>query len=116
VICSREARGFGYCHLLKWARFPLYHFCSRLCLDIGAAIAKENFGMIDKTTRERAAIKATRKSLAETLTKLGLMKPFFDRSADDIDAIIEACVDGYQASLQTQARQLSKEFDDDIPF
>ena len=89
------------------------------CLVIGEALARQNLGvisMIDKSERERRAIKATRRNLAETLTELGLMEPFFKRSAEDIDAIIEACIDGFQASLTGQTRELSRELNDEIPF
>jgi hypothetical protein len=80
------------------------------CLDAGAALAHRNKGMIDKTTLEKMAIKDARRPLAEVLAELGLMGPFHDRSANEIDRIIEACVDGFQASMQRQT------LNDDIPF
>ena len=80
------------------------------CLDAGTALANRDNGMIDKTDLEKQAIRDARRHLAEVLAELGLMEPFFDRSADDIDRIIEACVDGFQSAMQRRA------LDDEIPF
>ncbi|MBK8909265.1 MAG: hypothetical protein IPM60_15715 [Rhodospirillales bacterium] len=80
------------------------------CLDAGSALAKRKDGMIDKTDMERRAIKDARRFFAEALTELGLMEPFHDRSAEDIDRLIEACVDGFQDSMQRQS------LNDDLPF
>jgi hypothetical protein len=80
------------------------------CLDAGSSLAGRNNGMIDKTDMERRAIRDARRFFAEALTELGLMPPFYDRSAADIDRLIEACVDGFQDSMQRQS------LNDDIPF
>src|SRR5262245_22719614 len=110
ALCSRQARGFGYVHHLRWDRFPYYRFCSMRCLDGGSALANRNNGMIDKTDMEQQAIKDARRFLAETLAELWLMELFHDRSADDIDRIIEACVDGFRDSMQRQSANV------DVPF
>ena len=79
------------------------------CLNIGAAIAKRNRGMVDKTELEAHAIKAARRNFAEVLTELGLMGPFHNRSAD-VDRIIEACIDGFQAAMRRET------LNNDIPW
>ena len=110
ALCGRQARGFGYCHQLRWDRHPYHRFCSMACLMAGSAIAQRNFGMIDKTDMETRAIVEARRNLAEALTEMGLMQAFFDRSAEDIDCLIEACVDGFQTSMRRQSDA------GDIPF
>ncbi|WP_134727211.1 DUF6511 domain-containing protein [Paracoccus luteus] len=75
--------------------------------------------MIDKTARERQAIRDARTHFAEALTDLGLMEPFFHRSAEDIDRLIEAAVTGYIDSMQDQAARKERTgtgLDDPIPF
>ena len=80
------------------------------CLTAGSANAQGNHGMIDKTDMEMRAIREARRMLAEALTEMGLMEPFFHRPAGDIDRVIEACIDGFQASMQRQSD------DGDVPF
>lgn len=119
AVCAREARGFGYCHGLRWDRHPYHRFCSRRCQDVGSAIAQRNNGMIDKTAREAQAIRDARTLFAEALTDLGLMEPFFHRSAEDIDRLIEAAVTGYIDSMQDQAARKERTgtgLDDPLPF
>ena len=75
--------------------------------------------MIDKTAREAQAIRDARMLFAEALTDLGLMAPFFDRTAADIDRLIEAAVTGYIDSMQDQAarkERIGTVLDDPIPF
>jgi hypothetical protein len=73
------------------------------CLTAGSAIARRNHGMIDKTDMEARAIFEARRNLAEALSDMDLMEPFFDRPAEDIDCLIEACVEGFQASMRRQS-------------
>ena len=103
AICGRQNRGFGYVHQLRPDWFPSYRFCSMRCLDVGAALARRKNGLIDKTDMEKTAIKDARRFFAEALTELGLMEAFFDRKPEEIDQLIEACVDGFQDSMQSQS-------------
>lgn len=114
ALCVREAKGFGYQHRLD-TTFPRHRFCSIACCEAGGALAQRSGGVIDKTPMEAQAIKDARRPLAETLTELGLMAPFHNRSAAEIDRIIEACIDGFQASMQRQAAERGPFFND-IPF
>ena len=59
--------------------------------------------MIDKSEMEARAVKDARRALAEALVELGLMDAFRNRSAAEIDRVIEACIDGFQASMRRQA-------------
>ncbi|MET3791798.1 DUF6511 domain-containing protein [Aquamicrobium terrae] len=75
--------------------------------------------MIDKTAREAKAIRDARRLFAEALTELGLMAPLFNRSAAEIDRLIEAAVTGYIDSMQDQAARIERTgtvLDDEIPF
>lgn len=113
ALCGRQARGFGYVHRLRRDRHPCHRFCSRRCQELGSALAMGKDGMIDKTEMERRAIRDARRHLAEALNELGLMAPFHDRTAEEIDRLIEACIDGYQESM---LRQAGTPFDDPLPF
>ncbi len=110
AVCSREARGFYYTHELRPNRYPTFALCSRLCQRAGAAIAKRNHGLIDKTDIEKRALKDARQPFAEVLTELNLMSAFRDRTPEEIDRIIEVCVDGFAESMKRQA------LNDDISF
>jgi hypothetical protein len=115
ALCGREARGPGYTHELRFDRFPTYAFCSGRCLEAGSAMARRCSGVIDKTCMETQAIKDARRYFAEVLTELALLAPFHDRSPAEIDRIIEACIDGFQDSMQRQAAQRDP-MDSAIPF
>jgi hypothetical protein len=89
------------------------------CLDAGAASARENNGMIDKTARELQALKDARKPFAEALTNLGLMDAFYNRTAAEIDLLLEAAVTGFIESMQHQVAAKERNgqlLDDSIPF
>jgi len=75
--------------------------------------------MIDKTARETQALKDARRPFAEALTETGLMESFFNRTAAEIDRLIEAAVTGYIESMQVQAatpERIGAPPDDPIPF
>jgi hypothetical protein len=110
AICCRQAKSFGYVHQLRPDLYPTFQFCSLRCQGAGAALAGRQGGMIDKTEMEQQAIKDARRPFAEALIELGLMEEFFDLSAEQIDELIEAAVDGFQQSMQCQA------LNEDLPF
>jgi hypothetical protein len=115
ALCARQARGFRYVHQPTADRYPRLSFCSMRCLDCGAAHAARSNGMIKKTDFERRAIREARQFFARALTELGLMDPFFHRTADDIDILIEACVDGFQESMKRQV-EAQNALADEVPF
>ena len=115
ALCSREAKGFGYVHQLRLEAFPHYRFCSLRCCQAGTALGQRRGGVIDKTPMEARAIQEARRFFAEVLAELDLLAPFHNRSAAEIDRIIEACVDGFQSSMQRQAAERDP-LDDPIPF
>ena len=115
ALCGRATKGFGYTHPPAVLPHQTHLFCSMRCLDAGAAYVKARGPVIDKTRMETQAIKDARRFFAEVLTELGLLAPFHDRTAADIDRIIEACVDGFQDSIQRQAAARSP-IEDPIPF
>lgn len=85
------------------------------CCEAGGALAQRSGGVIDRTPMEARALKDARRPFAEVLQELDLLAPFATRSAAEIDRIIEACIDGFQASMQRQAAERGPFFDD-IPF
>ena len=115
ALCGRETKGFGYTHPPALLPERTHLFCSMRCLTAGAAYVKARRSVIDKTRMETQAIKDARRFLAEVLTEMGLLAPFHDRTAADIDRIIEACVDGFQDSMQRQASARGP-IEDPIPF
>jgi hypothetical protein len=73
--------------------------------------------MIDKTAREIQALKDARKPFAEALTNLGLMDAFYNRTAAEIDQLLEAAITGFVESLQHQGAEKAQPFfDDPVPF
>ena len=103
AVCSRAARGFYYTHLLRPDRYPTFAFCSRRCQRAGAAIAKRKNGMIDKTemeaARDQGRAPVPRRGADRARSDGALPRPH----RREIDRIIEACVDGFQDSMQRQS-------------
>ena len=105
-LCGRAAKSFGYVHGLRFEAFPRLAFCSMGCCEAGGALAMRSGGVSDRTPMEARAVKDARRPFAEALAELGLLAPFHDRSAAEIDRVIEACVDGFQDSMRRQAEAL----------
>lgn len=91
---------------------PDYEFCSTACQTIAFSFLDEK-GVIDPkrlSQMETLAVKEARQQFADCLTELGLMPAFHDRTAKDIDRVIEACVTGFRLSMWRQSNQ------GEIPF
>ena len=99
----------------EWAPHNHAGFCSMACMQAGSRRVDRRTGVIDKSLMETQAIKDARRFFAEVLTEMGLLTPFHDRSAVEIDRVIEACVDGFQDSMRRQAAAQDP-IDDEIPF
>jgi hypothetical protein len=116
ALCGRESRGFIFDQTIAQAGKGRWKFCSMRCLDGWGILLRGSGGsMIDKTALEKQAIKRARRNFAEALTELKLMSAFQNCTPAQIDQLIEACVDGFQASMQRQAGQQNP-LDDEIPF
>jgi len=83
------------------------------CLDIGVALCDKEGVMSQRklTDMEVQAIKDARHPFAAALTELGLMEAFFNRTPEDIDKLITACVEGFRGSMWRQSEVEGK-----IPF
>jgi hypothetical protein len=111
-VCGREGHGFSF-RLNLDSRAPNYEFCSMKCRDIAAKICDRE-GVMSKeklTQMEKTAIVDARRQFADEITKQGLMHIFIKAPPDVIDAIIKACVIGFQASMHKQSA-----IDGNIPF
>jgi hypothetical protein len=64
---------------------------------------------------ETQAIKEARRFLRRSAEGMGLMPTFQKRSAQEIDQVIEACVDGFQESMRKQVAAKDG-CNDEIPF
>lgn len=115
ALCGRETKGFGYTHPPAVLPERTHLFCSMACLTAGADLVRRHGPVIDKTRMETQAIKDARRFFAEVLTEMGLLAPFHGRTPAEIDRVIEACVDGFHASMQRQAAAQDP-IDDPIPF
>lgn len=79
-----------------------------LCSHWGSEHVDRETGIMSKsalTEMEQIAIRDARGSLCEVLERLGLMEPFFDRSPEEVDQIIEACWRGCQGSMWRQSER-----------
>lgn len=72
--------------------------------------------MIDKSEREKRAIKDARKYLAEAIMEIGIMEHFWHLPPEKVDQVIEACIDGFRESMLNQTCAMGRLEDDEIPF
>ena len=102
LICTRQARGFGYFHPdiprgQPGRESDQWVFCSMRCLNVFCMLMKrEGGGMIDPSDMERAAMMSCLLPLWNFIEKTGIGRPLEQYSKQEVLALVEVVVTAYQ--------------------
>jgi hypothetical protein len=82
------------------------------CQGFWSRLAKRNFGMVDLSEQEQAAIRASVKLVAEVMEEIGWQTRLIDLSEAQVLTLIEVAVGGFQDAMLATAKGDETE----IPF
>lgn len=111
AVCARPARGFGWAD--PWpsrAPRPPRWFCSRACQRFWSERLRE-FGMVDLTEQEHAAIGVTMRRLGALMEEIGWDTRFADLSEAEVRALIAEAVEGFREAMAATAAEMPE-----VPF
>ena len=102
LICTRQARGFGYFHSHIPRGQPgresaQWVFCSMRCLNVFSLQMQQTGGsMLNSSDMERAAMASCLMPLWDFIEKTGSGRPLAAYSKDEVLALVEVVVTAYQ--------------------
>lgn len=118
AVCSRQARGFGYCNSALRRTDPRRYshrwvFCSMRCMEAFSKIMERLTGIregavLDPTDLEIAAMRAALSPLGDYVVSLGMERPLADYAKAEVLRLVEVVVDAYQAHLILEHERLAE--------
>jgi hypothetical protein len=82
------------------------------CQGFWSRLAKRDFGMVDLTEQEQAAIRSAMRSVAEVMEEIGWQTRLIDLTEAQVLTLIEVAVGGFQDAMSATAKGDETE----IPF
>jgi len=117
VICSRQARGFGYFNAALPRSNPRresdrWVFCSMRCLTAYSKVmarltSVQEGAVIDPSDLELAAMHAALTPLGDYVASIGMDRPLADYRKEEVLRFIEIVIDAYQAHMLDEHERMA---------